>query len=88
MAAVMWTVNSLDWRLTARQIVERVVGQARPGSIILLHDGVPPRVRADRLATVEALPEILRELQARYRLVTVSELQSTASLSRNEKPPP
>ena len=79
MTAVMWSVNSLDWRLTARQIVERVLGQTRPGSIIVLHDGVPPRARGDRSATVEALPEILRELGTRYRLVTVSEFLCAAA---------
>ena len=83
MGVVMWSVNSLDWRLPARQIVERVLGQAHSGSIILLHDGVPPRERGDRLATVEALPEILRQLGARCRLVTVTELLSAAAPVRD-----
>ena len=73
---VMWSVNALDWRRPAEQIVERVVALARPGVIILLHDGMPPQETGDRSATAAALPAILRQLEGRYRFVTVSELES------------
>jgi peptidoglycan/xylan/chitin deacetylase (PgdA/CDA1 family) len=36
---VGWDVRSLDTRRTPRQAIERVLDQARDGSIILLHDG-------------------------------------------------
>src|SRR5262249_10581502 len=73
---VMWSINSWDWRAPSNKITERVLRHAAPGAIILLHDGVPPQERVTRQATVQALPEILRELKSRYRLVTISELES------------
>jgi peptidoglycan/xylan/chitin deacetylase (PgdA/CDA1 family) len=76
MRTVMWSVNSFDWRAPSNTITKRVIRRAAPGAIILLHDGVPPQERVNRKATVEALPEILRALANRYRLVTISELGS------------
>lgn len=73
--AVMWSVNGLDWRTPAQHIAARVLEQSRPGAIILLHDGVPPGEPGRRRETVAALPQIIKGLQARFRLVTVSELQ-------------
>jgi peptidoglycan/xylan/chitin deacetylase (PgdA/CDA1 family) len=75
--AVMWSVNGFDWCSSPEAITERVVRQARPGAIILLHDGVPPQENGDRHATAEALAEILRQLASRYLLITVSEMQSS-----------
>lgn len=76
MMAVMWSVNGYDWRLPAREIAGRVLRGAGSGSIILLHDGVPPHQSASRQPTVEALEQVVRELQGRYRFVTISEMQS------------
>ena len=48
-------------------IIERVVSQARPGGIILLHSG--------QYNTILALPEVISQLRARgYEFVTVSRL--------------
>jgi len=59
---VLWTVDPRDWQrgTTTDQIVRRVLGQARPGSIVLLHDG-----GGDRSATVAALPQIIKGLKQR-----------------------
>jgi peptidoglycan-N-acetylglucosamine deacetylase len=59
---VVWTVDPDDWQpgTTADQIVQRVLQQARPGAIVLLHDG-----GGDRSATVEALPRIIDGLKQR-----------------------
>jgi peptidoglycan/xylan/chitin deacetylase (PgdA/CDA1 family) len=47
-----------------------VLAQARPGSIITLHDG-----GSDRWATVQAIPEILAGLARRgYQVTTVTAL--------------
>jgi peptidoglycan/xylan/chitin deacetylase (PgdA/CDA1 family) len=55
-----------------RTIVRNVLGAARPGAIVLMHDGGGPRDQ-----TVAALPRIVRGLRARgYRLVTVPQLLS------------
>ncbi len=66
--AILWDVDTNDWRKPGVQtVVNRAVGKARPGSIILLHD-----IHASTLAAVE---DIVTGLQARgFKLVTVSEL--------------
>jgi peptidoglycan/xylan/chitin deacetylase (PgdA/CDA1 family) len=74
LTSVMWSVNSLDWKLSVDQIVARVLGGIRPGAIVLFHDGVPPRKSADREAMVEALRVILHAILGRFRCVPVSEL--------------
>jgi peptidoglycan/xylan/chitin deacetylase (PgdA/CDA1 family) len=58
---VTWSVDPQDWRQPGTDvIVERVRLGVRPGSIVVLHDG-----RGDRSQTVEALPKILDEINAR-----------------------
>ncbi len=68
---VLWTVDTSDYaRPGVRRIVHNAVAAARPGAIILLHDG-----GGDRSETVAALPRIIRDLRRRrYRLVTVPDL--------------
>jgi peptidoglycan-N-acetylglucosamine deacetylase len=53
---VLWSVDPADWQhgVTADQLVWRVLAGARPGAIVLLHDG-----GGDRSATVAALPAII-----------------------------
>ncbi len=59
---VLWTVDPHDWRrgTSAEQIVRQVLAEAKPGSIVLLHDG-----GGDRSATVAALPQIIKGLKQR-----------------------
>ncbi len=66
--AILWDVDTNDWRKPGVQtVVNRAVGKAKPGSIILLHDIHP--------STIAAVEDIVTGLQARgFRLVTVSEL--------------
>ena len=62
---VQWDVAGFDWqRITPRQIADNVLRKARPGSIILLHDGDSARKNA-RKNTVAALPLIIRGLRDR-----------------------
>ncbi|HZD02682.1 MAG TPA: polysaccharide deacetylase family protein [Actinomycetes bacterium] len=65
---VLWTVDPSDWHRGSRpdQIVRRVLTAAKPGSIVLLHDG-----GGDRAATVAALPRIIKGLKQR-KLVFVT----------------
>lgn len=72
--AVMWDVNPKDWKHTAAEIARQVLSRAQPGSIILLHDGIPPREATPRQSTVDALPRILAGLKDRFQLVTIPEL--------------
>ncbi len=51
--------------MTAESLVRRVVGRARPGEILALHDGDEPGRSTGRCLAADALPEILRGLRAR-----------------------
>ncbi len=66
--AIMWDVDTNDWRKPGVEtVIRRAVGNAKPGSIILLHD-----IHSSTLAAVEG---IVTGLQARgFKLVTVSQL--------------
>jgi peptidoglycan/xylan/chitin deacetylase (PgdA/CDA1 family) len=68
---VIWTADTLDWRYrNASSITSRALKGARPGAVILMHDG-----GGNRSATVKAVPTILKTLSARgYDFVTMSEL--------------
>jgi peptidoglycan/xylan/chitin deacetylase (PgdA/CDA1 family)/putative cell wall-binding protein len=60
-ATVLWSVDPQDWtRPGAATIAARVLSAARPGSVILLHDG-----GGDRSQTLAALPDIIAGLAAR-----------------------
>ncbi|HTK45491.1 MAG TPA: polysaccharide deacetylase family protein [Patescibacteria group bacterium] len=72
---VTWDVDTIDWRPivndppgpTADQIVLKVLGNARGGSIVLMHLG--------GYETFEALPRIVAGLRAAgFELVTLDEL--------------
>lgn len=68
MPTIMWDVDTRDWQHPGVSVViNRAVGKARPGSIILLHD--------IHESTLQAVEGIVSGLQARgFRIVTVSQL--------------
>jgi peptidoglycan/xylan/chitin deacetylase (PgdA/CDA1 family) len=68
---VLWSVDAGDYlRPGVHQIVRHVLAGARPGAIVLLHDG-----GGDRSQTVAALPRIIGRLRKRgFHLVTVPQL--------------
>ncbi|AFY34737.1 polysaccharide deacetylase family protein [Calothrix sp. PCC 7507] len=71
-AVVMWSQTSADTdpRAKPQVFVKNVLRDAKPGSIVLMHDG-----GGDRRRTVQALPQIISGLkQQGYRFVTVPEL--------------
>jgi peptidoglycan/xylan/chitin deacetylase (PgdA/CDA1 family) len=71
----LWTANAGDWKkMTANEIVVKVLEQVHPGSIVLMHD--------EFMQTPEALPRIIHALRDRgFRFVTASEMLG-------EPPPP
>lgn len=68
---VIWNADSNDWKhATAASIAQRILRQASPGGIALMHDG-----GGNRGSTVAALPRIIDTLRERgYRFVTVPQL--------------
>ncbi|MBW4618771.1 MAG: polysaccharide deacetylase family protein [Cyanosarcina radialis HA8281-LM2] len=71
-AVVMWSVSSADTDRNAQPqaYVNNVLKGAKPGAIVLMHDG-----GGDRSKSVKALPLIIAGLkQQGYRFVTVPEL--------------
>ena len=71
---VLWDVNSYDWKgAPAPDVARRVLDEARPGSIILMHDGGRDNV------TVETVRLLVPELRARgFELATVSDTLATS----------
>ena len=61
---VMWDIDTVDWQQPgAAAIAAEAVAQARPGAVVLMHDG-----GGDRSQTVEALESVLSQLGAQgYR---------------------
>lgn len=69
---IFWSDSANDVKdIPPALIVQRVLGEAGPGGIILLHSG--------QYRTIEALPVIIARLHAQgYRFVTVSQLLEEA----------
>jgi peptidoglycan/xylan/chitin deacetylase (PgdA/CDA1 family) len=73
-SVVMWSLTSADTdpRAKPQAFVNNVLKGAKPGAIVLMHDG-----GGDRHRTVAALPQIISGLkQQGYRFVTVPELMA------------
>jgi peptidoglycan/xylan/chitin deacetylase (PgdA/CDA1 family) len=68
---ILWDIDPQDWRRPPATIIaNRVVGAAKPGAVVLMHDG-----GGDRKNTVDALSMIIPRLQAKgYRFVTLDQL--------------
>ncbi|HEY6795509.1 MAG TPA: polysaccharide deacetylase family protein [Kineosporiaceae bacterium] len=65
---ILWNRDTLDWKVrNAQHVTDAVLGSARPGDIVLMHDIHP--------TTVAAVPGILQALTDQgYHFVTVSQL--------------
>jgi peptidoglycan/xylan/chitin deacetylase (PgdA/CDA1 family) len=84
MLMVLWTVDTRDFsRPGVKRIVSAALSGARPGAIILRHDGGGLRGQ-----TLSALPKIIRGLRRRhFHLVTVPRLIADDPPPRNQPPP-
>ncbi|MEY2421236.1 MAG: peptidoglycan-N-acetylglucosamine deacetylase [Acidimicrobiaceae bacterium] len=66
MVTTTWDVSAEDWSAHDGALVaQRILDHVRPGSIILLHDGIDGTVTADRSVLIAALPIILDGLEAK-----------------------
>jgi peptidoglycan-N-acetylglucosamine deacetylase len=82
---VTWSLDAGDWHkrgVSVERLVSCVVERAKPGDIILMHDG-----GGDRSKTVQALPEIIDKLTQRgYQFVTVPEMLQIKDNELTKKP--
>ncbi len=76
MVTITWDVSANDPNIKDPYVIaDRIISRARPGSIILLHDGRGMQHGFDRSFTVGALPMIIDALlEEGYTFVTVPEL--------------
>lgn len=65
LTTVTWSRRARDGVATDAAAIVRRVAAARPGDIVLLHDGVEPASRRSPEALIEALPDILASLAGR-----------------------
>ncbi|GII87291.1 hypothetical protein Ssi03_52810 [Sphaerisporangium siamense] len=78
LAQILWDVDTLDWRDKDSGVIARRAADAKPGSVVLMHD--------IHKTTVEAVPNLLRDLAAKgYTFVTVSELYGDKKLAAGGK---
>jgi peptidoglycan/xylan/chitin deacetylase (PgdA/CDA1 family) len=77
---IFWDVITYDWRNPSpHQIAVRAAKAARPGSIILLHDG-----GGSRPSTITAVPELVERLRAQS--LSVAGLATQTETSDQGKP--
>ncbi|MCF4968490.1 polysaccharide deacetylase family protein [Nostoc sp. CMAA1605] len=70
-AIIMWSSDSVDYsQPSVPRLINNVFSLARPGGIVLMHDG-----GGNRSKTIQALPEIIAKFRSQgYSFVTVPEL--------------
>lgn len=80
---VTWDDMTFDyWGLSPERIVRNIVRRARPGGIIVLHDGNEAKAAAPRQNVVAALPQIIDKLQEQgYSFVTLDQLLAMPAYS-------
>jgi len=74
---VLWSVTCYDWkkRVQARSIEGNALRQIRGGDIILLHDGGPAALGADRMQSIIATDKLIARYKAEeFEFCTVPEL--------------
>lgn len=65
-----WNIDTLDWKRPGTETIAERIKSAKPGEVILMHDG-----GGDRSQTVAALQEAIPYLKSQgYELITVTEL--------------
>ncbi|MEH2084839.1 MAG: polysaccharide deacetylase family protein [Nostoc sp.] len=86
-AIIRWSSDSVDYsRPAVPKLINNVFKRAKPGGIVLMHDG-----GGNRSKTVQALPEIIANFRKQgYKFVTIPELlemqDKDQKLTANKKP--
>jgi peptidoglycan/xylan/chitin deacetylase (PgdA/CDA1 family)/GT2 family glycosyltransferase len=82
---VTWDNMTSDWNAerSGEEIVLAILGRARAGGVIVLHDGRDTRLNYDRSHMLQALPFVIETLMERgFEFVTIPELlESEVELS-------
>jgi peptidoglycan/xylan/chitin deacetylase (PgdA/CDA1 family)/GT2 family glycosyltransferase len=82
---VTWDNMTSDWKAdkSGEEIVRAIVQRAKPGGVIVLHDGRSTRSSYDRSHMLQALPFVIETLEERgFDFVTIPELlESEGELS-------
>jgi peptidoglycan/xylan/chitin deacetylase (PgdA/CDA1 family) len=74
---VTWDNMTGDWKAnkSAEEIERTIVQRAKPGSVIVLHDGRDSRPNYDRSQMLQALPFVIGTLKNKgFDFVTIPEL--------------
>ncbi len=74
---VTWDNMTSDWNAekSGEEIVRDIIGRAKPGGVIVLHDGRDSRLSYDRSQMLQALPFVIGTLKERgLDFVTIPEL--------------
>ena len=78
---VTWDNMTSDWNAekSGDEIVQAILGRARPGGVIVLHDGRDRRLNYDRSHMLQALPFVIETLMERgFEFATIPELLESA----------
>jgi peptidoglycan/xylan/chitin deacetylase (PgdA/CDA1 family) len=75
-----WSASASDWNPhTPQELAGALLDQLAPGAIFLLHDGKETNDGPHRVASVEAVAQLIPQIKARgYRFVTIPELLAQA----------
>lgn len=85
---INWDNMTFDYldRVSPQWIERRILKKTKPGSIIVLHDGLETKRDFKRSNTIEALPKIIKSLQAQgYKFVTIDELFNVPAYKETTK---
>nr|WP_175586539.1 polysaccharide deacetylase family protein [Nostoc sp. UIC 10630] len=79
-AIILWSSDSIDYsRPAVPKLINNVFRRAKPGGIVLMHDG-----GGNRSKTVQALPEIIANFRKQgYSFVTIPELLEMQDRSKS-----
>jgi peptidoglycan-N-acetylglucosamine deacetylase len=80
MQLVLWSDAGYDWKNDTDGIVRDTLKGLKPGSVILLHDGLEKNTpdRINQVRTVRALPQIIDGVRkAGFTFVPVQEFLAT-----------
>ena len=82
-AEIGWNVDTEDWRRPGADTIASRIMKAKPGSVILMHDG-----GGDRSQTVEALkkalPQLKQELSLRHDKASSCEVRPARGFEREQ----